>query len=392
MAEKMISHEEIKKQLAIVILAFADYESLELSLATHAKFSVDAGVPIFILQNGRGTYDNERTLSVAQRYQSLFPEHIKVITHIPPQKPYAALSRLFDDKLFSGYHYIIKLDDDVMVLTEDWIDKLIDCYIYGCESAGEDLAYVTSLVNNNPYGFKKLIDSCPELSSDYYANKARAHLIGFHPDYGMIPYRIVPKETVFGGGFGTIWQLPYLARWLHEKTTMQPEHYISLASAFGIEEVDSRERYSINCMLFHKTLWKAIDNGIPDDEGNLHEYCFFRNKKIFADFSIPMVHIAFYTQREEVRDMIPAIREVYERFLSLNFPIAICSNKMIEIENRLRFMEQMGRGQLSNGRKSPWLFRKIRGGILCYKEHGFRYTVHRTFEHLTGKAREEKQQ
>ena len=69
----------IKKKLAIVILAYADYESLELALATHSKFSVNHGVPIFILQNGRGTYDCERTYAVAKRYQQLFPKIIKVI-------------------------------------------------------------------------------------------------------------------------------------------------------------------------------------------------------------------------------------------------------------------------------------------------------------------------
>ena len=36
------------------------------------------------------------------------------------------------------------------------------------------------------------------------------------------------------------------------------------------------------------------------------------------------------------------------------------------------------------GRVITWLPRKIRGGVRCYKEHGMRYTVRRTFEHLTG--------
>ena len=56
--------EQIKSKLAIVILAYSDYESLELALATHAKFSTQAGIKIYILQNGRGTYDCERTYSV----------------------------------------------------------------------------------------------------------------------------------------------------------------------------------------------------------------------------------------------------------------------------------------------------------------------------------------
>ena len=150
---KTLTHEIVKKKTAIVILSFAEYESLELSLATHAKFSVDAGVPIFILQNGRGTYDTERTLSVGRRYQSLFPESIKVVEHIPPNKPYLSIQQLFNDELLADYEYIIKLDDDVMVLTPDWIDKLIDSYVSAYNRCGDVLAYVTALVNNNPYGF-----------------------------------------------------------------------------------------------------------------------------------------------------------------------------------------------------------------------------------------------
>ena len=150
--------EKIKSQTAIVILAFAEYESLELALATHAKFSVESGLPIYILQNGRGTYDTERTYQVGKRYANLFPNTIKVVTHIPAKKPYSAIKKLLHDPVFSGYKYIIKLDDDVMVLTPDWIDKLIGCYIQSSEKAGSDLAYVTSLVNNNPFGFKQIIE------------------------------------------------------------------------------------------------------------------------------------------------------------------------------------------------------------------------------------------
>lgn len=39
-----------------------------------------------------------------------------------------------------------------------------------------------------------------------------------------------------------------------------------------------------------------------------------------------------------------------------------------------------------SGRAITWLPRKARGGVKCYAEHGFRYTVRRFTEHLTGKA------
>ena len=378
MNSNCLTRESVKAQTAIVVLAYADYESLELALASHAKFTVDSGLPIYILQNGRGTYDTERTCSVGKRYQSLFPETIKVITDLLPQKPYAAIKQLFHDERFSNYKYIIKLDDDVMVLTPGWVDKLIDCYIQSYEQDGDKLAYVTSLVNNNPYGFKKLIDSLEELSGEYYTRMARRHLVGCAPDDNYNPYRIIPKETIFDGGFGTVWQLPYLGRWIHEKTTLHPDHYIDLTRNLKTEEVDARARYSINCMLFDKKLWDEIYNGGGDDEHMFHVYCMLNKKKIYANLSVPMVHIAFASQREEIRDMIPRIRDVYTSFLGLPFPISICSDRLIEVENRLRYLEKNHKPGIGNTK----VVKKVQGGIQCFHEHGLKYTVNRTLVHL----------
>lgn len=52
-----------------------------------------------------------------------------------------------------------------------------------------------------------------------------------------------------------------------------------------------------------------------------------------------MVHICFFTQREENRDLLPQMRLAYERFLKLPFPIAMCPLKEYENENRLRWLE-----------------------------------------------------
>lgn len=386
MKDEIISAASIKEHLAIVILAYADYESLELSLATHAKFSVQENIPIYILQNGRGTYDTERTYSVGKRYQTLYPNQITVIDHIPPQSPFRSIQQLLSDDL-EAYEYIIKLDDDIMVLTSDWIDKLINCYVNAREIAGDNLAYVTSLVNNNPTGFKILIDHEAELASEYYEKLARPHLVGNSPDDGLNPYQIVSKDVIYDGGFGTIWRLPYIARWLHKNTTMQPERYISMAQKLGFAEIDARKRYSINCMLFKKTLWEAIFDGGDDDELMAHKYCLFNGAKIYADFSVPMVHLSFYTQRDEIRDLIPQIRDVYTRFLSLPFPIPACGDRLIEIENRLRFLETKRKNTAAAVvTKGLFFSRKFRGLLRCYAENGFKYTMKKCYTYLMGQA------
>lgn len=364
---------KLKQKLAIVILAYSEYESLELALATHAKFSTDSDVDIFILQNGRGTYDCERTYAVAKRYHDLFPETIFVIDDVKPGAPFDSLRTLFKSKRFKKYDYIIKLDDDVMVLDNDWIDKLCACFIKGEEKYGDQFAYATSLVNNNPYGFKKIIEKSEELSKEYFSTIARKHIVGSGFDDPFGPFRIMQKNEIYSGANGTIWRYPYIARWLHEKTTMDPKGYKKLTSNFDIEEVNNKERYSINCLLFKKELWAdelhQVEPQCKDDEHLLQAYCLKYNKKILADLSIPMIHLFFFFQREECRDMIDDIRDCYEKFLDLPFPIAVCNNRMIEIENRLRFNEQSSIKKHSNRKKI------IIGGIQCIKENGVIYTL-----------------
>ena len=106
-----------------------------------------------------------------------------------------------------------------------------------------------------------------------------------------------------------------------------------------------------------------------------------------------------------MRDIFARIRDVYTTFLSLPFSIAMCSDRLIEIESRLRFMES-GEEQKKRadrlqydldcvhnsvsfrlGRAITWLPRKVRGGVRCYKEHGAAYTTYRFLAHLTGKTK-----
>ena len=364
---------DFKEKVAIVILAYADYESLELALASHAKYSINSGVDIYILQNGRGTYDCERTYAVAKRYHALFPNLIKVVDYIRPGTPFNSLKQLFGGKEFEKYDYIIKLDDDVMVLTPDWVERLCESYIRYEEQLGDQLAYVTSLVNNNPYGFKKIIDNSKDLSDEYYKSIARDHLVGHDCNDSFAPYRLLPKDRICDGANGTIWQYPYITRWLHRKTTLQPEKYVKFASTLGIAEVNNKERYSINCLLFRKNLWlnelSLVEPNCADDEHLLHAYCLKYNKRIIANLSIPMVHLFFFSQRNECKDMIDELRDYYTKYFALPFPITICNNRLIEIENRLRFLEQ---NTSTSRRKKKNI---VNGGIQCMREMGLLYTI-----------------
>ena len=329
--------------LAAVILAYSDYEILELSLAVHSSFFpniVDGNrIKIFILQNGRGSYDCERTLLVAKRYERLFPEDIEVIDWIKPQSPFFSLRELFTSNKFENYSEILKLDDDVFPLTPDWMQSLANCYKKSEEELGGRLAYVTGLVNNNPWGFKKTLEVMG-LEEEYFQKVARPHLVGDSQENPYSPFRLLQGDKISTGGHGTIWSYPYIARWLHLKTTVVPNIFIQRTRGLGYERIYGKERYSINCILFKKKDWTEIDDGGDDDELMWQKYCIKYNKDIVSDLQVPMCHLFFFTQRFENKDLIDVFRETYTKWLNLPFPIALNTNRLVENEARLKFLEE----------------------------------------------------
>lgn len=351
------------KKICGLILSYADYESLELTLAVHAKLIEEneelRNFKLFILQNGRGSYDCEQTYQVALRYQNLYPRQIKVIDYITPGIPYWSIKELLNSEEFSEYEYIIKLDDDVFPLTGDWATKLAKSYFEAKDKFGERVAYSTGLVNNNPYGFKKILEIYGKLE-EFQEKYARDHVVGIRSGDTYSPLRILPKGEISIGGGGTIWRYPYLARWIHSFTTMQPNVYIEQTRKLGVDEINVSERYSINCIFFKKELWNEIGDGGNDDELMVQKYCLKNNKIAVANLSIPMCHLFFYTQRKENKDLLPKFREVYEGWCALNYPISVIQNKEDAIEDRLRYLEQ----KLPGKKKKKSLSSRIKNKLM----------------------------
>lgn len=315
--------------IAIVILSCRDYEALELSLACHAAYKT-RGVPIYILQNCRGTYDAERTLLAARRYENLFPGTFKVVDNISPSRPYNTIATLLESEEFSRYDYICKIDDDIFPLQKGWLDRLVECYRTSLLQ-DRPLAYVSPLINNNLYGFSLTLDA-----------------LGFREKYfeeADIQFRQEGIRPELVGD--VIHRYPHVARWLHEQTTLQPDRFI--AATVGLEpiEIVGPWRHSIGCILFRKSLWRDFDCGLADDEQMLHDYCYRTKARIVCARSVPFVHIAYYTQRDELRDITETIRTMYEPRLGHPFPIATHASRMIEIEARLRWMEERRVGSAS---------------------------------------------
>lgn len=320
------------EKIAILMLACRDYEAMELSLACHMEYG-NPEIPLFILQNCRGDYDAERTHQVGKRYETLFPERVRLIDHIEPGHPYKSISEVLNSTIFSEFELICKVDDDAFPLDHGWIESLLSLWDLKSKEHAGNLAYVTPLINNNCWGFAETIKALG-LEDVYFGKYARDHYAGSGEDR-----RLYSRSEIATGANGTIWQLSYLARWIHDETTLKPDRFIAATKTLTPVEVPSGERYSIGCILFRKELWSRIDAGGSDDEHMMHQYCKKNGLKIFCQRSVPFSHMAYFVQREENRDIVAAARELYQDRLGLPYPIALHKSRELEIEARLRWLE-----------------------------------------------------
>ena len=313
-------------RVAIIILACRDYEALELSLACHAAY-LPENVKFFILQNCRGSYDAERTLAVAYRYQRLFPTSITVIDDIPAGSPYNSIATLLASARFADFDFVCKVDDDAFPIAPGWLSQLLECWKNFDNVSSRPLAYVTPLINNNTWGFSQTLDAM-KLREKYFVDVAREHQIGIAGNSGRPDQN---RACIGNTLWSTIWNHPNIARWLHKYTTLQPDRFIAATRGLEPVEIPNHERYSIGCILFRKEIWGRISDGSQDDEHMFHQYCKRTNERIICARSVPFVHLAYFPQRDENRDIVETARSQYESRLGHPFPIAMRQSRLLEI-------------------------------------------------------------
>lgn len=119
----------------------------------------------------------------------------------------------------------------------------------------------------------------------------------------------------------------------------------------SVVRIPSKERYSIGCILFKKESWFEIDNGSNDDEEMFRRYAELNGSVILADRSVPFVHMAYFSQREENRDIVAKAREIYQTRTGHPFPLGLVATRELELEARLRWLERkIDRKPASRGR------------------------------------------
>ncbi|WP_413875749.1 glycosyltransferase family 2 protein [Albidovulum sp.] len=288
---------------AILILTCNDFEALDLTIAQVLR-TTPTQVPIYLLSNcyglsgadvcedmcrfaSRANYGRVHWINPGRRQPAYYGIRDAIRNHIEAE-------------------YILKLDDDAFPVAEGWLEGLIDCYN---RQAPDTICYVSALVNNNPYGFSRLA-TLPELRESYARLMPSPHLAGeFVPGYQ--DFRISEGGAIDGGGWGTVWQFPHLARWIHQETTLQPERYLALTKSLGEAEFDTSIRYSINVMLFQRDMWETVGNGGVDDEEMFNRYCHQNGRRIVIREDVPFVHLYFGPQKRYLVDMLPHVREAY---------------------------------------------------------------------------------
>lgn len=288
---------------AILLLTCNDFEAMEIVVDRLLR-TTPSQVPIYILSNCPGLPGANVCADMARMASQA---HFGRVRHITPNQCKPAYFGIRDAIAQSiDETYIVKFDDDVFPLAEGWLEALAETY---ARQDPDTIAYVTGLVNNNPYGFSRLIQ-LPELKDRYHEMMGQRHAAGAQiPQYDDV--RIYEAGEVNPGSHGTVWQFPQLARWIHEETTLQPDRYAKMVSKLGEVQLDPSIRYSINVMYFHRDLWAAVDHGGIDDEEMFNIYCTKHDKQVIVRENTPFIHLYFGPQKQYLKDLLPQLRETY---------------------------------------------------------------------------------
>lgn len=116
------------------------------------------------------------------------------------------------------------------------------------------------------------------------------------------------------------------------------------------------------------------------DSGKIHDFLIRRGKSLY-DAAKENYKILSDADRKKV---LANMSEEYRFFLT-SFPLVIttgANNKKDSVKQFDEAAEIRKSWSYRIGRFATWIPRKIRGGIRCYKEHGFKYTYYRFLEHL----------
>lgn len=284
---------------ALVVLAAFDYESLQLTLKS-LDHTVDAEEKIVVILNGKRNFASEKTERIAREWASKNTATRFVVRPLSAgSEPYFGVTEILRNyEPLKDVHHICKIDDDIIPLKKGWLDTLSKAY--GELSEKRKMGFVTSLINNNCWGFPQLIDLFDK-RAEYERMYDYATLAG-----ELLERKIPAKQIDFGLN-GTILQYPYLAWWIHQWTSLNIAEFIDKTNLLPYQQIPDAAHYSIGCIYFDREYWLSINTkkyNSTFDELLLHLDCRQNGLEKWAVMSEPMIHLFYRTQRHANHDLI----------------------------------------------------------------------------------------
>lgn len=292
---------------AIVLLAAYDSISLYLTLQA-LDHTISKNEKVIIILNGKHGIRSAYVEDVARNWTESSQNRFVVKPLNYGNDPYQSIKEILDNfEPLNNVKYICKIDDDLIPLKSGWLDSLN--YEYEQRHKKDKVGFVTSLINNNAWGFSELL-------TIFDKREEYRKIMNYESTSGE---GLVAVGDVANGVNGTIWQYPYLAKWCHTWTTLNLNSYIDKTKDLPSKIISPQTHYSIGCIFFEKNFWDKIgpiNNKTNFDELSIHLYCKSNDLLKIAVMNQPMVHLFYFVQRKANISMIPAFASSFSDFWS----------------------------------------------------------------------------
>jgi hypothetical protein len=314
---------------AIVLLAAYDFESLQLTLLALDHTIAQDEIVVIIL-NGKKGINSEHVERISRNWAKSRENKYVVKPPCCGNDPYFAIKEILNNyDILANVNYICKIDDDIIPIKHGWLSCLEKEY-NRLTNNGEQIGFLTTLINNNTWGFNELVN-----------------ILGLRDEYlKLFDYNTnilgkeIEKGKIENGFCGTVWEYPYIANWIHEKTSLNLDYYSKVTNDFQIKAIDPNTHYSIGLIYFEKHLWNKIktrNDFSSFDELLLHNYCKVNKLSKWVLMDQPTVHLFYHTQRIANDKLIESFKiEFSNYFKNMNF----LKIQMNTIDNKIAILNE----------------------------------------------------
>jgi hypothetical protein len=278
----------------LIILACNDYEGIAITLQA-LNHTIQCDTPIVVILNGASGFAANQVEYIAREWAK-YGRNRHVVKPIRSGGPplYSILEVIKEFDPIRNVQQICKLDEDIIPIRKGWLDTLAKTFV---SRNGTNMGFVTGLINNNCWGFDKMLDIFGK-REDFRLMQNYKYAVG---QWGE---RIIQSGEVDINQFGTIWRAPYMARWLHSWSSLDTNAFLNKTERLEVIRIGANVAFSIGCIYSSKELWMSLDpEENSSDEYLINKYCFENVLDKWAVMSEPIIHLYYYTHRTSNRDI-----------------------------------------------------------------------------------------